>query len=178
MEVEVKQRHRADVPTPSAQSRRIGRSRSESSRGRAQPHSALVCTTRSPRAPHFIYLSHVSRDSAISTPPFVSFRFACPDPPACVPTAPDHSGRRAHAPSTLSRADHRAPWPNAVYTTAFVEPFHRTRRFASSRSTGHISWGTNNSQGLAILIIYRWWWVQSQHNIHILFTMNHPRYNF
>ena len=123
MEVEIKQRRRADVPTPSAQSRRIGRSRSESSRGRAQPHSTLVCTTRSPRAPHFIYLSHVSRDSAISTPPFVSFRFACPNPPACVPTAPDHSGRRAHAPSTLSRADHCAPWPNAVYTTAFVEPF-------------------------------------------------------
>ena len=31
-------------------------SRSESSRGRAQPHSALVRTTRSPRVPHFIYL--------------------------------------------------------------------------------------------------------------------------
>ena len=125
MEVEIKQRRRADVPTPSAQSRRIGWSRSESSRGRAQPHPALVRTTRSPRAPHFIYLSHVSRYSAISTPPFVSLRFACPDPPTCVPTAPDHSGRRALAPSTLSRADHRAPWPNAVHTTALVALFQR-----------------------------------------------------
>ena len=109
----------------SRSSNSVRRSRSESSHSRAQPHSALVRTTRSPRALHFIYLSHVSRYSAISTPPLVSLRFACPDPPTCVPTVPDHSGRRAHAPSTLIRADHRAPWPNAVYMTAFVEPFHR-----------------------------------------------------
>ena len=54
-------------------------------------------------------------------------RFACPNPPACVPTAPNHSGRHVHAPSTLSRADHRAPWPNAVNTTAFVASFHRDK---------------------------------------------------
>ena len=46
-----------------------------------------------------------------------------PDPSACVPTAPDHSGRRTLAPSTLSRANHRALWPNAVHTTAFVALF-------------------------------------------------------
>ena len=96
---------------------------SESSRGRAQPHSAFVRATQLPRALRFIYLSHVPRYSVNRTPHSFRFRFACPDPPTCVPTAPDHSGRRAHAPSTLTRADHRAPWPNAVYTTAFVALF-------------------------------------------------------
>ena len=99
---------------------------SESSHGRAQPHSAFVRTMRSPRALQYIELFHVLRYSVISTPPFVSLRFTCPDLPACVPTAPDHSGCHALAPSTLSRAEHHTPWPNAMHMTAFIALFHWT----------------------------------------------------
>ena len=103
----------------------VRRSRSESSRGRAQPRSAFVRATQLPRALRLIYVSRVCRYSVNRTPHLFRFHFACPDPPTCVPTAPNHSGRRAHAPSTLTRANHRTPWPNAVYTTAFVALFQR-----------------------------------------------------
>ena len=101
----------------------VQRSRSESSRGRAQPCSTFIRATQLPRALRLIYVSRVCRYSVNRTPHSFRFRFTCPDPPACVPTVPDHSGHRAHTPSTLTRADHRAPWPNAVYTTAFVALF-------------------------------------------------------